>query len=123
MSNLYLPLTLIGTFLAAAFVGLSVQLSVAGRRRAVRLLEAQVGGSSSSSADLWGEELSRPFWERVVRPFGQGIASLGRRITPIGARERIERKLALAGSPAGWDVEKVAAVKAIGLVVGIALGI
>src|SRR5437879_768362 len=112
MSSLYLPLSLIATFAAIALLGLAAQLSTVDRRRAVQVLEAQVG---TPSTDLWEEELSRPFWERVVRPLGLGLGSLGRRITPLGARDRIERKLILAGSPPGWDVERVAAFRAVGL--------
>jgi tight adherence protein C len=121
MSSLYLPLGLIASFAAILLLGVAAQLSGVQRRRAVQVLEAQVG--STAQTDLWGQELSRPFWERIVRPFGLGLASLGRRITPIGARDRIERKLVLAGSPAGWDVERIAAIKTIGTIAGVVLGI
>src|SRR5213592_4462166 len=105
MSSLLLPLGLLATFGAIALVVVATQLSVADRRRAVHLLEAQVG--AAPAADLWEKELSRPFWERVARPFGQAIGSGARRLTPVGARDRIARKIMLAGSPAGWDVERV----------------
>src|SRR5438552_3986495 len=111
MSSLYLSLALFGTFLAVALLGLSVQLVVTERRRGVRVLEAQVG---TGTADRWTEELSRPFWERAMRPVLSALAQTGRRITPTGARDRIARKLVLAGSPEGWDAERVAAFKALG---------
>ena len=120
MSSLYLPLGLIGIFGAVILAGLAAQLSVVDRNRAVRLLEANV--SAAPSSDLWGREMSRPFWERIVRPVGTAIASIGRRLTPLAARERIARKLVLAGSPASWDAERVVAIQVIGLVAGVVLG-
>ena len=49
-------------------------------------------------------------------------ASRWRRVTPIDARDRVARKLLLAGSPSGWDAERVLAFKIIGLGGGIVLG-
>ncbi len=46
-----------------------------------------------------------------------------RRVTPIDARERLTKKLQLAGSPQGWDAERVLAFKVIGAVAGFALGL
>ena len=48
---------------------------------------------------------------------------LARRVTPLDARERIEKKLMLAGSPAGWDAERVLAFKIIGAVAGFVAGL
>jgi len=120
MSSLYLLFGLIGIFAAVVLAGLAAQLSVADRNRAVHLLEAQVGASGS---DLWSQELSRPFLERVIRPIGSTLASIGRRITPMGARDRIAKKLVIAGSPARWDAERVVAIQVIALAGGVALGI
>jgi len=38
-------------------------------------------------------------------------------------RKRITRKLVLAGSPVGWDAERVAALKVVGALVGLGLSI
>jgi tight adherence protein C len=54
-------------------------------------------------------------------PIVAGATRVARRVTPIDARDRIVRKLLIAGSPAGWDAERVLAFKIIGLAVGIIL--
>src|SRR4029077_7046738 len=41
-----------------------------------------------------------------------------RRITPLDTRDRISKKLLIAGSPAGWDAERVLAFKIIGAIAG-----
>jgi tight adherence protein C len=43
------------------------------------------------------------------------MGAIGGRITPAETRERINRKLVLAGNPAAWDAEKIVAFKLIGL--------
>ena len=50
------------------------------------------------------------------------MASAGRvarRVTPIDSRDRISQKLVLAGSPEGWDAERIMAFKVIMTVGGI----
>ncbi len=56
-----------------------------------------------------------PFRERILAPAMERFARSGRRFTPSGQVERLRSKLEHAGSPAGWDVERVLAVKAISL--------
>ena len=76
MSSLYLPFGLIATFGAIVLVIVAAQVSVVQRRRAVEVLEAQIGSTSTASTNVWGNELALPFWERIIRPFGGGVASL-----------------------------------------------
>jgi tight adherence protein C len=118
MSELYLPLGLVGTFSAVALGSIAVQAVMAGRRRAVDILRSQV-----QEFDTRGKELSEPFLDRVLVPFIAGVGALVKRITPIGMRERIARKVVLAGSPVGLDAEKVAAFKVLGIVGGGAIGL
>jgi tight adherence protein C len=56
-------------------------------------------------------------------PVVAGASRVARRITPIDARDRLARKLLLAGTPAGWDAERVLAFKIIGLVSGVVLAL
>ncbi len=123
MSDIYLVLALVGTFLAVLLVSFAFDATVTERRRAVRLLEAQVGGGGVGiSANLREQDLQRSFAERALVPVVAGAGRIARRVTPIDTRKRIARKLMLAGNPAGWDAERVAAFKVIGLVGGFALG-
>jgi len=64
-----------------------------------------------------------PASERLVRPAMQRMGRIGRRLTPIGTPARLQRRLDLAGNPAGWSVERMFAMKAAGLVTGVALGV
>ena len=84
------------------------------RKRAVTLLENQVSGSHSvASANLREQELSQSFGQRVLVPFVGGAGRVARRITPLDARDRVAKKLMLAGSPEGWDAERVISFKVI----------
>ena len=69
------------------------------------------------------EILKENFGDRIVLPVVSGAGKFARRVTPLDARNRIERKLLLAGSPAGWDAERVLAFKIIGAVAGFVLSI
>ena len=75
------------------------------------LLRSQV-----PEVDLRSKELSEPFLKRVVVPFATGLGQAAKKITPIGMRDRIARKLVLAGSPPGLDAEKMAAYKVFGAI-------
>ena len=111
MSSFLLPLALAGTFAAVVLVVVAAQASLADRRRAVELLRSQVGEVSANYRD---QELAVPFFDRVVVPFVTALGEAAKRITPIGMRKRIARKLVLGGSPAGLDADKVAAFKVFG---------
>jgi tight adherence protein C len=120
MSNIYLLLSLFGTFGAIAIAGIAVELGRAERSRTVELLQTQV---RTPLPDIRVQELQQPFAQRVLMPFVGGLGSVGRRITPLDMRRRIARKLVLAGSPVGWDAERIAALKVVGALGGLAASI
>ena len=111
MSELLIPLALVATFLAVVLVGVAVEISAASRRRTTAVLRAQVRNVKWNVRD---EELSRPLAERTILPVLAGLRELGLRLTPLGLRDRIARKLVLAGSPSRWDAERIAALKVVG---------
>lgn len=51
------------------------------------------------------------------------FAGLTRRLTPAQYGKHLQHKLDLAGNPRGWAAERVMALKGIGLVLGILLGL
>ena len=55
-------------------------------------------------------------FDRVVLPTVRALGRQVRRLTPVGWVEALERRVRLAGSPAGWTVERALALK---LVVGV----
>src|SRR5207302_7573494 len=112
MSNVMLPIALIATFGSVLIVGLSLESSRRVRRHTAQLLQAQVG--DVTLPDQREQELAKPAVERIVLPVIGALGAIGRRITPAETRNRLQRKLMLAGSPAGWDAEKVVAFKVVG---------
>jgi tight adherence protein C len=109
MSSLLLPVGLIAVFCSVVLAVIAAQSTMALRRRAGEVLQAQV--PAVASTDLRERELQKPFLDRVLVPLVGGLGAVARWITPADMRRRIARKLVLAGSPAGWDAEKMAASK------------
>jgi tight adherence protein C len=120
MSDLWLVLALVGTFGAILLTGFALDGVMNERKRAVRLLESQVSGASD--VNLREQEMSQSFSRRALIPVLSAAGRVARRVTPLDARDRLTRKLLLAGSPAGWDAERVMAFKIIGLVGGFVVG-
>jgi tight adherence protein C len=121
MSDVWLILSVLSLFTAIVLIGIYIDQTRAEKQRAVRMLETQVvgpGGTAAPQVDLREEELSANFGSRIMVPIVTKAGRFARRITPLDARERIAQKLLLAGSPAGWDAERVLAFKIIGAVVG-----
>jgi tight adherence protein C len=123
MSEIFLVLAVGCVFGAIVLLGIFVDLSQSERRRAVRLLESQVAGTTSENVNLREQHLSESFGARIIVPVVAGASRVARRVTPIDARDRLARKLLLAGSPTGWDAERVLAFKIISLVGAVILGV
>jgi tight adherence protein C len=120
-SEVWLFLSVASLFLAIVLVGVYIDQGRAEKQRAVRMLESQVagpGGTTAPNINLREEEMSENFGSRVLVPVVTRAGRFARRITPLDARERLEKKLMLAGSPVGWDAERVLAFKIIGAVAG-----
>ena len=112
MTSVMLPLAFGMIFLAlflvfAAVGGLTKER--AGVGRSIAVLEAL-----TSAPDEMKGELDSSFTERVLFPLLSRTQSMGRRLTPEDASERIREKLELAGNPFGWTVERVMAGKVVG---------
>lgn len=124
MSELWFLVAIGCVVFSVVLVGFAIDATATDKKRAVRLLESQVRGSSSlaESTDLREREMSRNFGERVLVPFVGGAGRVAKRITPLDARDRVAKKLLLAGSPPGWDAERVIAFKVIGAGVGVVAG-
>jgi tight adherence protein C len=120
MSEVWLVLAVGCLFFAIVLVGVFVDQSMGERRRAMRLLENQIvtgaGVSTSEPVNLRDQDLAENFGTRVLVPIVSRAARVAKRVTPIDTRDRIAKKLVIAGSPAGWDAERVLAFKIIGAV-------
>jgi tight adherence protein C len=123
MSEIWLVLATACVFGAVVLIGVFFDLNQSERRRAVRLLESQVAGTTSENVNLREQHLSESFTRRIFVPVIAGASKVARRVTPIDARDRVARKLLIAGSPTGWDAERLLAFKIIGFSGGIVLGL
>ena len=96
-----------GTALAAA-----VLIGAHSERREVQrsLAAVTLGGRSPLTSPA-----PTSFRERIALPTLDRFATLGRRLTPGGAAEKLTKLLDLAGNPAPWSLERLLAVKALGL--------
>jgi tight adherence protein C len=59
-----------------------------------------------------GEQTKLPTWSR----------DLALRLSPSGGAGKLQRRLDLAGNPAGWTADRVLAMKGLGLIIGAVLG-
>jgi len=78
--------------------------------RSVRAIEL-------TPTDVRKRELATPFYERVLLPTVKGVGGFGRKFTPASVTERLAKELVYAGSPVGWDAERILAMKILGVVV------
>jgi tight adherence protein C len=122
MSTSLLLIGAIAMFLAVFAIAYSLQTIVAERRQAYRTLQA-IRAVEVRPSDLRNRELARPARERLLKPFYNAALGLTRRFTPAGAREAIRRKLIMAGSPFGWDPDRVLVAKVACLCGGVVLGL
>jgi len=121
MSEVWLVLAVGCLFFAIVLVGVFFDQSMAERRRALRLLESQIVGASGTAPEqvnLREQEIAENFGSRVLVPIVARAARVAKRVTPLDTRDRIAKKLVLAGGPAGWDAERVLAFKIIGAIAG-----
>lgn len=125
MIALILPLGFVMIFAALFLIFASIGGVKEGRvgvGRSLAVLEAL-----TAAPDEMKGELESNFAERVLFPLLARSQSLGRRLTPEDASDRIREKLEKAGNPFGWTVERVMAGKVVGfcgaLVVALVLGL
>jgi tight adherence protein C len=112
----------IPVILAAAAIAAAVPLlwwSVASARP---LVDRAALAGPRGTADLRSSLLDRSAQERAVKPTIAILARLGRRLTPLGWVDGLDRRLTLAGRPPAWPLERVLAAKILLGVGGFLLG-
>lgn len=111
--------------LAGVFAGVVLLLSIIGSLTVER---QQIGRSLAAVQalrtvpDSMRRELDQPFLSRVLVPMFGRFTRLGRALSPVGQVDRIRHRLALAGNPPRWDVDRVLAFKVLGGLCGFILG-
>ena len=96
--------------LSIVLLGAVVGGSVAERRAVYRSLRT-MRSVEVSPTDVRRRQLAAPVTSRVVTPALRRIGAAGRRFTPASVIERLDQELVYAGSPVGWDGERVLASK------------
>ena len=119
MVNLMLVFGLASIFIAITVVLATVGVLTAERTQVSRSMAALK--RMDAPADMQAE-LDRSFEERVLVPARARMLGLGQRLTPQGQLDKMGRRLESAGSPAGWDVNRVVSVKVLAAAVGLLLG-
>lgn len=91
------------------------------RRR--KLVRANLGPSAASAPDMRQVVLEQPVWDRVGAPVLAQCARLGRRLTPAGLLDALERRRNYAGLGPRWTLERLLATKAVLGLTGLGLGL
>jgi tight adherence protein C len=95
---------------------IAIQDFVLERRQVFKALRS-VRAIELTPTDVRKRELATPFFQRVLVPSLKGVGGLSRRFTPASVTERLGKELTYAGSPVGWDPERVLAMKILGTVI------
>ncbi len=117
MADVALIVGLVAIF-CAVVIALATVGVLTGEREQVGKSLAAIEAFQAAPASM-RKELDKPFGERVWKPFLKESSGLGRRLTPSGQVERIRKRLDAAGSPTGWDVDRVLAFKVLGALGGV----
>jgi tight adherence protein C len=105
----------IQVILAAAAIAVSLPLlwwSIAAARTATRTVDRSVL-MGDAPTDLRAAVLQRSATDRAVLPTLASLAGLGRRMTPSGWLDALDRRLLMAGRPPAWPVERILAAKVV----------
>ncbi len=100
---------------ASVAVGVAAVLLGAEERRDVRLALRSLD-DYQLAANMREREMLRSLRERVLIPAAAAMNGLSTRFTPAGYAARTRRRLVLAGSPPGLDVDRFLALKGFGVV-------
>jgi tight adherence protein C len=105
----------------AFIVLLAVAAVSLGAWAASTTLEARTGTRRSLRAiddyqvvNVRDEEMQESLGARVLAPAGRALTDLARRLTPVGYVDNVRRKIVLAGSPPGYEVDRFLILKVLG---------
>ncbi len=108
--NAPLPVILASAAVAAAVPLLFWGLSGLGHQRRRQARET-AGEEERQVVDEHQLRLEQPAMPRIVRPALKAVARRVRKLTPASWVASLERRVRLAGSPAGWPVDRALALK------------
>jgi tight adherence protein C len=112
-----IPLIVVLSVAAVALGAWSASTSLqpnTGSKRGIRAME-----DYDLSTDVREQEMLEPVAARVFAPAAHWLTGFTRRITPVGYTENVKRKIVLAGSPPGTEVDRFLTLKVLGFASGI----
>jgi tight adherence protein C len=109
--------------IAIAFAG-AIALAVftvssAMQERAVSRRSLQVLDGYQITATVREQEMVDDIGSRILAPVGRATINLVRKYTPVGYVENLARKTVLAGSPAGFEIDRLLVLKVLGAASGL----
>jgi len=108
--NLLITLGLTAGFVAVVLVGY-VGFAGAAQRRSVNRSLRAMGSSELPGGAHRQQELAVPVMRRVIFPSLTRVSRRVLRFSPPAIVDRLDKELAYAGSPAGWDGQRLLAMK------------
>ena len=109
------PTLLIALGLALAFAALLlvgyVAIAAAGQRRSVNRSLQAMQPSQLAGADVRQQQLAVPAGRRLLLPTLERVSDRVLRFSPPAIVDRLDQELVYAGSPAGWDGQRLVAAK------------
>lgn len=112
-----IPLIVVLTVAAVALGAWSASTSVHPQSVSKRGMKAME--DYEITRDVREQEMLEPVAARVLAPALHWLTQFARRITPIGYTENVKRKIVLAGSPPGYEVDRLLILKVLGAASGI----
>ena len=115
-----LTIGLVTAFAAVVVAAVTIGEGVLERQRTYKMLR-EVRTIEIAPTDIRRRELAVPFLQRAILPALRGSGKFLQRLTPAGVLDRMRKEVVYAGSPPGWDAERVLAMKlltTVGFVVG-----
>jgi tight adherence protein C len=117
-------------FVAALLGAYAVSDYFLERRRVLQQLRT-MESFEIAPTDVRARELAAPVRTRLMFPGARWLRGAARRVTPAGVAERLRGELVYAGSPRGWDAERVLVAKlvlagamgVVGFLTGVALAL
>jgi tight adherence protein C len=103
--------------IAVAFAG-AIALAVftvssAMQERAVSRRSLQVLDGYQITATVRDQEMVDDIGSRILAPVGRAAIGVVRKYTPVGYVENLARKTVLAGSPAGYEIDRLLVLKVL----------
>jgi tight adherence protein C len=119
MTNEFVLIALASGFLATLLAGFAAVDHSLERRRVAQQLRT-MRSFEIDPTDVRARELAAPVRTRLLFPGARRVVAAAKRITPSGVTERLAQDLRYAGSPAGFDAERILVMK-LSLAVGLGL--